>query len=442
MSQYPSALARLLCALIIGVLLAGCISESIAGPVRQPPYLAILMQVDALPGINTGGPYLFRVRELSGTIKFDSTFRASPRDTVILPVKAATYRVDIADVPSTCGVRDGTSQAVVVPPRSNTSVLRFTLSCVPSLVVAAYVDGFTADSDFVVTVRDTTGRELASVLPANDTIRFDRLPAGRYAVTLRHLNDNCTVLSDGGPAVNVMVRPTGGVFVPFRITCADAARRPRIISLAGSFADGALGYVLRVVDPDKDVDRMFLDVTDCNRRSVLAGGGKRRGAFTGQPNVSGRDTAIIIGAYDLEPTDSVAVRHCLAAWVTDNRGNTSAFAEVPLRSSDPLRRPTVPLFEARRNGTKSILVDLQVRDPDNDFAGLFAVYLVRDGVLAAADGQPDRVVLQPAGTTATTVPEFLVNIGLGNWNDYLSVVIYALDRAGNMTRVQRILPDF
>jgi hypothetical protein len=440
--QQSRSLARLLCGVVAGSVISGCLSETVVGPVRQPPYLAVLMQVDAAPGIAAGGPYRFRVRELSGTIKFDTSFRASPRDTVIIPVTAATYRVDISDVPSTCGVRDGTSQAVVVPPRTNTSVLRFTLSCVPSLMVAAYVDGFTADSDFVVTVKDSIGRELAQVLPANDTVTFDRLPAGTYSVNLRHLADNCTVLSDGGPTVPVTLRSTGGTFLPFRVTCADAARRPRIVSLVGTLSDGSLGYLIRAVDPDKDIERIFTDITDCKRRSVLAGGGRRRGPFGGQPNVTGRDTAVIVGAYDLEPADSASLRHCLAAWVADARGNTSSFVEVPLRRSDPARQPVLAAFEAKRNGTKSVLVDFQVQDPDNDFLGLFAVYLVRDGVLAAADGQPDRVVLQPAGTIARVLPEFLVNIGIGNWNDYLAVIVYGFDRAGNMVRVQRALPDF
>jgi hypothetical protein len=43
---------------------------------------------------------------------------------------------------------------------------------------------------------------------------------------------------------------------------------------------------------------------------------------------------------------------------------------------------------------------------------------------------------KPAGALGFTIPEFLVNIGLGNWNDYFGTILYAFDRAGNFTRVQ------
>lgn len=422
--------------------LASCVTERVTGPSRQPPYLAILLQVDAAAGVATGGPYAFRVRELSGTLKFDTTFRASVRDTVIIPVTAATYRVDISDVPPTCGIRDGSAQAIVVPPNTNTSIIRFSINCAPSLVVAAYVDGFRADSDFVVTVRDSVGKEIAAVLPANDTIRLDGIAPGRYDVILRHVSDNCIITSDGGPTVSVSIRPAGGAFVPFRVVCSSPTQRPRITLVAGSYGDGSFGYVIRAVDPDKDIEQSFVDITDCNQRSVLPGGGRRRNPFGGQINVAGRDTAVIVGAYDIAMADSLLTNRCLGVWVGDSRGNTSAYVEMPIRPSNALQRPVVNPFNARRNGTKSIFVDASVSDPNADFVGLFVVYLLRDGVLTASDGQPDRVVLQPAGMLGATVPEFLVNIGFGNWNDYLGVIAYAVDRAGNFTRVQDLQLDF
>ncbi len=441
-SSLRRLLARLALPALTVVTVASCVTDAATGPTRQPPYLAILINVDAPKELATGGPYTFRVRELSGTIKFDTTFRASVRDTVIIPVTAATYRVDISDVPATCGVRDGNAQAIVVPPNTNTSLIRFSLTCSASLVVAAAVDGFGIDSEFVVTVQDSAGKEIGAILPANDTIRLEGIAAGRYDVTLRHVADNCVVISDGGLVVPVTIRPSGGAFVPFRVICSEVAKRPRITLLAGTYADGSIGYVIRAADPDRDVERTFVDVTDCNQRSVLPGGGRRRGAFGGWPNVTGRDTAVIMGAYDLNVSDSLFTNRCLGAWVADSRGNTSAFVEIPLRRSDVARRPVVSAFNGRLNGTKSIFVDLTVRDPDNDFVGLFTVYLVRDGVLSASDGVPDRVVFQPAGVLGNTVPEFLVNIGFGNWNDYLGVVLYAFDRAGNFTRMQDLTLEF
>ncbi len=438
----PRPLQRRLVSLCLPLLTLGsCVSDRVTGPSQQPPFLAILLRVDAVAGVATGGPYAFRVRELSGTLGFDTTFRASARDTVIIPVAAATYRVDISDVPPTCGIRDGSAQAIVVPPNTNTSVIRFSLTCAPSLVVAAFVDGFRADSDFVVTVRDSVGRETAAILPANDTIRLDGLAPGRYDVILRHVSDNCTITSDGGATVPVFIRPAGGAFVPFRVVCASPAQRPRIALLAGSYSGGSFGYVIRAVDPDRDIEQTFVDITDCNQRTVLPGGGQRRSPFSGQPNVSGRDTAVIVGAYDIAIPDSLLANRCLGAWVADSRGNTSAYVEMPIRPSNAAQRPVVNPLNGRRNGTRSILVDVSVSDPNADFVGLFVVYLLRDGVLTTANGQPDRVVLQPAGTLGTTIPEFLVNIGFGNFNDYFGVIVYAVDRAGNLTRVEDLQLD-
>jgi hypothetical protein len=379
------------------------------------------------------------VRELSGTIKFDTSFRASTRDTVIIPVTAATYRVDISDVPSTCGIRDGSAQAIVVPPDANTSLIRFFLNCAPALTVAAYVDGFARDSDFVVTVRDSTGKEQASVLAANDTIRLTGLPAGRYEVFLRHLADNCVPINDGGARIPVEIRPSGGAFASFRIVCSDSRRQPRIVSLAGSSTGNSIGYVVRVTDSDRDVEQTFVDVTDCQQRSVLPDGGKRRNGMSTQPEVISRDTAVIIGAYDLGVPEATLVGRCLGVWIADSRGNTSPMTEIPLRPASTTSRPVVSTFTARVVGVTAIRAEATMRDPENDLVGTFVVYLVRDGVLTQADGQMDRVVNKPAGVLGTSIPELALNIGYGNWNDYLGAILYAVDRAGNVTRIQTVV---
>jgi len=437
--KVPGVVRRSRLALIIalaGMALASCVPDAMTGTGRQPPYLAIVVLVDAPPAVTTRGPYTFRVRELSGTLNVDTTFRAAPKDTIILPVAAATYRVDISDVPPTCGVRDGTAQVMVVPPNTNTSLIRFSLNCTPALVVAAYSDGAKPDSAFVVSVKNAAGTETAALVPANDTVVFDRLPAGKYDVTLRHVADNCVVISDGGSKVSVAITPSGGAFVPFRIVCAEVAKRPRIVLLAGSYDNGSIGYVIRATDPDMDIERTFVDVTDCNQRSILTGGGRRRGGFSGMPNVSRRDTAVIIGAYDLEVPDSLLAGRCLGTWVADERGNTSEFVEVPLLKRDPLRSPIASPFNARSIGSRSIVIDAAITDPTGDYLGMFVVYIIRDGVLGAGDGVPDRVVVQPAGLIGTVIPEFLVGIGYGAWNDYFGAIVYLVDKAGNFTRLQ------
>ncbi|MBC8088121.1 MAG: hypothetical protein H7Z40_12705 [Phycisphaerae bacterium] len=416
--------------------LASCETPSGIPAGRHPPYLAVLVSVDAPTEVTSRGPYRFRVREMSGTLNIDTTFSASPKDTTILSVPAASYRVDISDVPPTCGVRDGTAQAIVVPPNTNTSLVRFAISCAPALVVAAYTDGVKPDSDFVLTVQGATGNQYATVLAANDTVRVDGLPAGNYEVSLRHVATNCVITSDGGEQVSVKITPAGGAFVPFRIVCADVARRPRIVQLSGSYSGGSIGYLIRATDPDKDIERTFVDVTDCNRRSVIPSGGRRRGGFSGAANVSYVDTAVVVGGYDLEVAESVLANRCLAAWVADERGNTSEFIEVPLTRRDAARGPVASAFNARLNGTVSLSIGGTFTDPNNDYVGVFAVYVLRDGAISLPDGQPDKLVAQSAGIIGRTVPDLPLGIGFGAWNDYLGVVIYLIDRAGNFTRLQ------
>src|SRR5687767_7906375 len=107
-----STLHRIAAAAAWLVALVSCEAPSGINSGRRPPYLAVVVMVDAPTEVTTRGPYTFRVRELSGTLNVDTTFRASPKDTVIMSVVAASYRIDIADVPPTCGVRDGTAQAI------------------------------------------------------------------------------------------------------------------------------------------------------------------------------------------------------------------------------------------------------------------------------------------------------------------------------------------
>src|SRR5262245_18648984 len=101
----------------------------------RPPYLAVVVLVGAPAEVATPRPYTFRLRNLSGTLGLHTTVRARPKDTIIIPVQPATYRIDISDVPATCGVREGTTQSVVVPERANTSLARFFINCSPALVV-------------------------------------------------------------------------------------------------------------------------------------------------------------------------------------------------------------------------------------------------------------------------------------------------------------------
>ena len=402
---------------------------------RQPPYLAVLVFVDAPPEVTTRGPFTFRVRELSGTLGVDTTFRASPKDTSILSVPAASYRVDISDVPATCGVRAGTAQGIVVPENSNTTLVRFFITCEPGLTVITGTDGATADPDYLITVTGSGSPAFSSVVTSNDTVRFAGIPPGSYDVTIRLVAANCVVTSDGGESVRIAIAAGGSSLVRFRIVCAEEARRPRIVKVVGSYQDGSIAYVIRATDPNGDIARSFVDVTDCNHRSILPNGGQLRGGFSSAPNVARRDTAVIVGAYDLGLTDAQLKQRCLSVWVDDERGNVSPIVEVPLPARSPLRAPVSNTFNALLNGTRSILVNASASDPNNDYVGAFLVYLLRDGVLTAADGQPDRVLGQPAGTIGFINTELPVGIGFGAWNDYIGAIVYFVDAEGNFTRV-------
>jgi len=428
-------LFRFLFVAIAAIAHIGCVENATGVSGRKPPYLAVLVFVDAPPEVTTRGPFTFRVRELSGTLGVDTSFRASPTDTTIMSVVAASYRVDISDVPATCGVRNGTAQAVVVPPNTNTTLIQFFITCEPGLTVITGTDGATADPDYLVTVTGTDGPALSKVVTSNDTVRFAGITAGSYDVTLRLVADNCVVTSDGGESVRVSIKAGGSTSVRFRIVCAEVARRPRIVRLVGSYYQGSIGYVIRATDPNGDIARSFVDVTDCNHRSILPNGGQLRGGYSAAPNVARRDTAVIIGAYDLGITDAQLVNRCLSVWVDDERGNVSPIVEIPLLPRVASRAPIVAGFNALLNGTRSILVNASATDPNNDYVGAFLVYLLRDGVLSAPDGQPDRVLGQPAGIIGFVTAELAVGIGFGAWNDYIGAIVYFVDAEGNFTRV-------
>ena len=431
----PIRVATALISVLLTTALQGCVSEATA-PVGAP-YLAIVVLVDAPNEVTTRGPYTFRVREFSGTLKYDTTFYATPKDTVILSVDPATYLVEIAGVPQSCGIRDGGAQLVVVPPNTNTSLARFSLNCRNALTIVALTDGNLIDSSYVYTVSSPNGTNRAGAIASSDTLLIDDLRPGTYVVSLRLVESNCLVLNDGGDNATVSLTASGGATVNFRVTCSEPARRPRVTLFKGSYARGAIGFVLFVADPDKDVERYVWDVTDCQRHSILPGGARRRGGFTGWENVSNRDTSMIIGAYDLPIPDESLTLKCMTIYVADERGNTSEIIETPLVPRQANRAPVGFGFNATYLGTFALRVTLEVEDPNNDFIGAFAYYTVRDGiVILPADGQPDRVIFQPPGILGAGLPEIPFDIGYGTWSDYLSVTVYLVDRSGNFTRLE------
>lgn len=403
------------------------------------PYLAIVTIIDAPPQVQETGPYTFRIRELSGTLGIDTTIIAAPADTTIIPVPAATYVIELTGVSSRCGIRDGNIRYVEVPPKTNTTLARYLLNCRNAITLSVLTDGNLADTSYVYTIVGNSRDVYAGTLAGNDTVLLDGLKPGDYVASLRHVGDNCTVLSSGGETATLQILPTGGASHAFRVACSERSRRPRITSLKGSFipgGQGTIGFVLGVVDPDRDVERLFWDVTDCRRRSLLPRGWRHRGGFSGWGNVSYRDTSQIVAGFDVALPDSVLARSCHAIYAGDERGNISEVVEVPITARRQQWSPAAWRFNAYYIGIAALKVDLQVLDPDDDYVGAFLYYTVRDGIaLRPPDGEPDRVILQPAGVLGAVLPDLPFDIGFGAWNDYLSVVVYLVDRAGNVTRL-------
>ena len=144
------------------------------------------------------------------------------------------------------------------------------------------------------------------------------------------------------------------------------ARCPRVAWFTGSYFEGTAGFVLRVADTDRDVERYGWDVTDCQRRSVLPGGLRRRCGVSGEPHVSDVDTAVIVGAFDIGMTDAQLANRCMPISVADERGNVSEILEVPFVKRRTERSASVLIFNATYFGTTAMRVSLDVVDPDND----------------------------------------------------------------------------
>lgn len=400
------------------------------------PYLAVVVLVDAPDAVTVRGPYGFRVRELSGTLHYDSAFQATPRDTVILSVQPATYLVEMAGVPESCGVRDGRAQLIAVLPNTNTSLARFLITCRNALTLVALTDGSQPDSGYVYTLTGAKGGTRAGALAANDTLLLDNLPPDDYVVSLRHVQPNCQVMSNGGDNVAVSVSDKGGATAFFRVACSEPARRPRIASFAGSWFDGSAGFVARIADIDRDVERYGWDITDCQRRTLLPGGERRRGGFSGFPGISDVDTAVIVGAFDIPLAESQLKAACMSLWIGDERGNVSEIKQIPLVKRRTERTPSALIFNATYLDTTALRVSLDVVDPQNDYVGVLVVYNTRDGIVSLpADGQPDRLLFYPAGIIGTAIPDIPFGIGYGQWSDYLFVTVYLVDNEGNMRRL-------
>jgi hypothetical protein len=423
---------RLLPWALLVTLLFGLSSCDNPNAPNNPPYIAIVAIISAPEGTQVGVTYNYRVTEISGTLHFDKTYPVAPSDTLIIPVKAATYQVSLTGIPPQCLVQDGTERLLYIPDGTNTAMLRYQVSCQSQFSAITATDGFQADQAYIYRITgpsiDTTG-----ILGANDTLRVDGLAPGDYEADLSHIAPNCVVTNDGGRHIKFTVADTVRTVADFRIVCSDETKRPHIDFFAGSYHDGTSGFMFRVADPDGDVERYFWDITDCQGKSVLPGGGRvRRGLSTDR--VRGEETATVFGAIELGLPDADMQGRCTSIRVEDEYGNSTPVSEEVIgNESGP--GPTPSSFNAIFTTISSLSANLVINDPS--FAGSFVAARMRDGALSGTpDGQPDIGVYNTAGFTDVLLPTVPLGSGRPPYYDYYSVILYLFDNQGNFSRIE------
>ena len=268
---------------------------------------------------------------------------------------------------------------------------------------------------------------------ANDTLRFDNLPPGEYEFGLSVLSANCVVTSDGGAHPRITVPGGGGAVLDVRVACSDPARRPQFLHAAASFREGVSAFVFRVADPDLDVERYVWDLTDCRGTSVVPGGARtRRGLSAGRTR--GLDTLTVVAVFETSLSAADVAGRCTALRVADQLGNTTPVVELPIRSV-PGVAPSASVFNASTIGSTAIRTDLMAVDGDGDFVGTFVAVRVRDGVLFPPDGNPDIGIYNVAGYLGDAIPDLPLGSRI-QYGDVYAVIIYLIDAAGHVTRLE------
>ncbi len=424
------AVARFCAAAVMPFLLACQDSNSPPGP----PYLAIVTNLYALGGASAPSEVVYRVRDLAGALGEQRRLRVSPSDTIIISLPPSSYQIDVEGLPSRCIVSNGPARAIVLSEADNTGIIRYSIQCLGVVSVAVVADGWALDSGFVYRLRHADGTEYTGLVAANDTATVDDADAGAYEVQLGGVASNCVIVSDGGAVQHITATATGGAMASFRVSCAEYAHRPQLLSLVGGYDGGASIFAFRVWDPDHDIDGYTWDITDCRGNSVLPDKRERtrRGLRSGRAQLA--DTIDVVGAYEVGlPTAQLAGR-CTEVRVFDEDGNSSVILTHRIGSATGFP-PSVRFFNATLQGTSSVTSLLLASDPENDIIGHFVLVRLRDGVLGAPDGRADLGSMDPAGYLGLSVPA-IPTTGRIQWDDVLSVIAYVIDSKGNVVRVE------
>jgi len=332
-------------------------------------------------------------------------------------------------------VRNEGRAAIVIAPNTNTSVVRYFVTCQSQLTVTVATEGGDQpDSLYAYHLSARDGSERLGLLRGNDTLVLFHLPEGDAVFDLGGVAANCDVTSDGGATRRIRLDSLGGTELDFRIACSDPVRRPRLLWARTSYHDGVGGLVFQATDPDRDVNAYAWDVTDCRRMSLLPGGRRVRGGL-GSGRTANQDTVTVVSAFEVGLADSAARGACATVWVVDDQGNMSTIVEVPLDAGAG-SPPVATLFNAHFAGTTLLHTDLAVTDAEGDFLGVFAAARLRDGVLGAPDGQPDIGYYNTSGFLGAQVPDVAIGTGRLTYDNFYAVILYLFDAQGNFTRLE------
>lgn len=419
---------------VVGLLaLSAAACDRATGPIAVS-YLAIVALVDTPPGVSPGARYGYRVHEVSGTLGIDTTIDVAPLDTVFLRLPVATYGVALTGLPKWCASRYGPNQFVVVYDPPSTSLARYYITCKAPLTVQFATEGpVSPDHEMAYRMTGGNGVERLGIVHPNDTLRFDGVAPGEYELAVAVLSSDCVVTSNGGSKPRFIVPEGGGAVLDVRIACSDPARRPHFMHAAATHRDGVSAFVFRVEDPDRDVERYVWDITDCEGTSVLPGGAfLRRGLSSGR--TQNWDTLTVIGAFEPGLSATEVAGRCTSLRVVDQQGNTTPVLELPI-GSVPGAAPSATLFNALPVGAVAVRTNLAAADADGDYVGVFATARLRDGVLFAPDGKPDIGIYNVAGYIGSTVPDLLLGTRI-QYGDVYAVIVYLIDMAGHVTRLE------
>ncbi len=417
----------------LGLALAGCHQDATEPTSRKPPYIAIVVKAETAFLDEPGVRYTYRIKGLSTGSTYDTLVTVAPSDTVIVSVSEGTYQVSLSNLPEKCVSRYGLVQEVVVPPNTNTAIVRYFVGCNMPLAVRVYTAGLPVDPEFIWEIARKGGGsvETGIVRHREENLFFPTLPPGDYVVSLWNAPEPCVFTNNGGRHQAVTIPPNGGTRIGFSVVCSQVAKRPKLIDFTWSTADSVIGFIATAEDPDFNIALYYFDITDCDGTSILPGGARERGGLhLGRTAYQLRPT--IIGAFELGIPPEALVGRCGSLRIQDLDGNTTPTVEK-LAGSPVGASPEAISFNAVFRSDVLLGTDLAAHDRDEDFFGTFVAARLRDGTLGPQDGKPDIGIYNSAGYEGTTIPDLPLG-GRILYTDVYAVMVYLFDRQGHFRR--------